>query len=124
MHWVNELHERITANRVVAFAPIVDGKPAGLLWAVPAESGLAFGHHFIMPEFRGWTGFRIVRACLAKLFEVVPDVTHVLGITPVRNRASLVAAQKAGFAKIGVLPRSYDGEDAWIVAHTRENDNG
>jgi len=122
-HWVRALYERIAHNEIVALLPAVDGAAAGLLWAVPAESGIVFGHQFIMPRFRGWTGFRIVRACVVKLYEIMPDVNYILGFTPESNLASLVAARKAGFSEVGILPDFYDGEDAKIVAH-RRNENG
>jgi len=120
LHWISELYQRIYDNEVLALMPVVDNVSAGLFWGAPWEGGVYSVHQFIMPKFRGWTGFKLARACVDKAFEILPDsVTHLMGFTPVSNRAGCISASKAKFKDCGIMPCFHDNEDCKILVRYR-----
>ena len=123
--WVDTLYERLLNARILMLLPVVGAEAAGLYWGAPMDGTAYSVHQFVMPPFRrGFLPVRMAKACAAKAFELLPNVTHLMGFTPVSNRAATVVARRAGFRECGVMPHYYetdDGtEDCTILVMERE----
>lgn len=110
--WVNSAVVGVQAGRIVALMPVVDDTAAGLFFGSPWENGTWSVHQFVMPRFRGWPAFCCARACAEAAFREVPGCEWLMGFTPVENRPALVCAKRAGFERVGTMPRYQliDGE--------------
>ena len=116
------LLEEIRQNKALALMPVVDNIAAGLFWGRPLEGNMYSVHQFVMPTHRkGLLSVQIAKACVAKAFELLKTTTHLMGITPVDNRAALLTAKRAGFVQVGVLPGFHDDKDCAILIRRRDD---
>ena len=115
----DELFSDICSNRILGLIPAVDGVGAGLFYGSWCDGGFYTVHQFVMPRFRGWPAFACARACAVKAFEILTDVTHLVGFIPANNRASIICAKKAGFHRCGVIPEMHDGAGCVVMVRKR-----
>jgi len=101
------LFDQLVKHEIVALIPAVDGVAAGLFWGHPFEHDAYTVNQVVMPQFRGFTSFRLARACAAKAFELLPGCSHLMGFISVDNGASLICARKAGFHCCGQIPNFF-----------------
>jgi hypothetical protein len=104
---VEEIWRDLKDDRVLVLIPAVDGVAAGVFWGYPIEHGGYTVNQMVMPRFRGFTAFRLARACASKAFEILPGCSHLVGFISIDNGASLICARKAGFHCCGQMPNFF-----------------
>lgn len=119
------LHRGVQAmldGRVIAYAAMVGEEVAGVLYGTLVSDALGTAHWGMYPEYRHLSS-RMGKLTVDKVIEDL-NLRCIMGLIPVRNRASYAGAYRIGFRAQGKIPRYYlkNGElqDVHIMIYNKE----
>lgn len=122
LHWVAELVNRLMNNEIMMVVGSKDGIPGGLFWGSITDGSIMLVHFAVMPNFRGWSAFKMSKMASDLAFDLANNIDYQMGFIRKTNKRAIICGEKAGFKDCGIMPNYLLGEDCSIMIRKRDNE--
>ena len=99
------LADMLRSGDVIAYAPVIEGEPVGMIWAMTGIDGELLTHIHIMRKAWGSTVELALEAKSA--FEAEVGCSKFVALIPEFNRLARSFARRVGFVECGIADSKY-----------------